>query len=117
VSPSPALGELQTFKAQFFKALAHPVRIRIVELLVERERSVQDLQGVLELDQAAVSQHLAILRVKGVVTSRKEGAIVRYAPRDPLVGALLAVARRIFQNHLTGTQGMLRALKREARGR
>jgi DNA-binding transcriptional ArsR family regulator len=117
VRRAPAVGELQAFKAQFFKALAHPIRIRIVELLVERERGVQELQGALGLDQATVSQHLAVLRMKDIVTARKEGTMVRYVVKDSLVRSLLAVARRIFSNQLIGTQGMLRELQREARRR
>jgi DNA-binding transcriptional ArsR family regulator len=117
VTTTPAIGELQAFKARFFKALAHPIRIRLVELLVERDRTVQELQAVLDLDQSSVSQHLAVLRAHHVVTARKEGASVRYAVRDPLVGELLEVARRIFGNQLVGTQDMLRALKREHRRR
>jgi ArsR family transcriptional regulator len=113
----PAIGELQEFKARFFKALAHPVRIRIVELLVASRRSVQELQAALALDQSSVSQHLAVLRANQVVTARKEGVTVRYALRDPLVGDLLEVARRIFGNQLAGSQGMLRELERERRRR
>ena len=113
----PATGELQAFKARFFKALAHPVRIRLVELLVERDRTVQELQTVLTLDQSSVSQHLAVLRANHVVTARKQGTTVRYALRDPLVGDLLQVARRIFSSQLTGTQDMLRELEREHRRR
>ena len=107
-------SELQAFKAAFFKALAHPVRIRILELLRHGGRTVQELQAALALDQAAVSQQLAVLRGKNVVEARKEGTAVRYAVRDPLVGDLLDVARRIFNNQLAGTQTMLRALQREA---
>jgi DNA-binding transcriptional ArsR family regulator len=110
-------GELQAFKARFFKALAHPVRIRLIELLVGRDRAVQELQTALALDQSTVSQHLAVLRANHVVTARKEGVTVRYALRDPLVGDLLSVARRIFGNQLAGTQDMLRALQREHRRR
>jgi DNA-binding transcriptional ArsR family regulator len=111
------IGELQTFKARFFKALAHPIRIRLIELLVERDRTVQELHTALELDQSSVSQHLGVLRAHHVVTARKEGVAVRYALRDPLVGDLLAVARRIFSNQLVGTQDMLRELQRERRRR
>jgi DNA-binding transcriptional ArsR family regulator len=114
---TPATGELQAFKARFFKALAHPVRVRLVELLVERDRAVQELQAALTLDQSSVSQHLGVLRANHVVTARKTGATVRYALRDPLVGELLGVARRIFGNQLVGTQDMLRELKREHRRR
>jgi DNA-binding transcriptional ArsR family regulator len=117
MSSTPTAGELQAFKARFFKALAHPIRIRVVELLVERDRTVQELQAALTLDQSSVSQHLAVLRANQVVTARKEGATVRYALRDPLVGDLLGLARRIFSNQLVGTQDMLRELQREHRRR
>jgi ArsR family transcriptional regulator len=110
-------GELQAFKARFFKALAHPIRVRIIERLVGRERTVQELQAALALDQSSVSQHLAVLRANQVVVTRKEGTTVRYALRDRLVGDLLAVARRIFSSQLVGTQGMLRELQRERRRR
>jgi len=106
---------LQTFKAQFFRALAHPVRIKILEILVRGDRSVQELQKVLKLDQPVVSQQLAVLRNRGIVTSQKQGLSVRYALRDPAVGRLLDVARRIFNNHLVDTRGMLRELRRETR--
>jgi len=108
-------SDLQRFKADFFKALAHPIRIRLLEVLRVRERSVQELQAALGLDQSTVSQQLAILRAKHVVVARKEGTTVRYAVRDPLVGNLLDVARRIFNNQLAGTRTMLRELQREAR--
>jgi ArsR family transcriptional regulator len=108
-------ADLQSFKAEFFKALAHPVRIRLLEVLRHGERSVQELQAALKLDQATVSQQLAILRAKQVVTSQKEGTTVRYAVRDPRVGTLLDVARAIFNAQLTGSQTMLRALQRETR--
>jgi DNA-binding transcriptional ArsR family regulator len=111
----PAASDLQGFKADFFKALAHPIRIRLLELLRARENSVQELQAVLGLDQSTVSQQLAVLRAKNVVVARKEGTTVRYAVRDPLVGDLLDVARRIFNNQLAGTRTMLRELQREAR--
>jgi ArsR family transcriptional regulator len=111
----PVAGELQSFKAQFFRALAHPTRIRILEALVREERTVQELQEELALDQPIVSQQLAVLRHQGIVSARKEGSSVRYALRDPLVAALLDVARRIFNNRLGDSQGLLRALRREGR--
>jgi DNA-binding transcriptional ArsR family regulator len=110
----PSIGELQEFKAQFFRALAHPARIRIVEILVRGGRTVQELQDELALDQPVVSQQLAVLRSQGIVSSQKEGVSVRYALRDPLVGALLDVARRIFDNRLGTSTGLLRELRRES---
>ena len=110
-------GQLQIFKAEFFKALAHPIRIRILEILVRGGRSVHELQEALGLDQPTVSQQLAVLRGKNIVEARKEGTAVRYSVRDATVRDLLAVTRRIFDNHLIGTQTMLKELRREARRR
>lgn len=112
-----ATEELQAFKAAFFRALAHPVRIRILEILVTGEKSVQELQEALGIDQPVVSQQLAVLRATNIVAGRKEGASVRYTVRDPLIGELLKTARRIFNNHLVGTQDLLRELQRERRRR
>jgi DNA-binding transcriptional ArsR family regulator len=108
-------GELQSFKAQFFRALAHPTRIRMLEILVRGGRTVQELQEQLALDQPIVSQQLAVLRHQGIVSTQKEGLSVRYTLRDPLVGALLDVARSIFDNRLGGSSGLLRELRRERR--
>lgn len=110
-----ATSQLQTFKAQFFRALAHPIRIKILEILVRGERTVQELQEALGLEQPIVSQQLAVLRNQNIVRGQKDGLSVRYALRDPLVEDLLDVARRIFNNHLVTTQGMLRELQRETR--
>lgn len=123
MSPTPrprggepsAGGELQTFKAQFFRALAHPVRIHILEILVRGGRTVQELQQALALDQPVVSQQLAVLRNQGILVAQKEGSSVRYTVRDPLIGELLVLARQIFNNHLASRQGLLRELQREAR--
>jgi len=108
-------GELQTFKARFFRALAHPTRIRMLEILVRGGRTVQELQEALTLDQPIVSQQLAVLRNQGIVSARKEGLSVRYTVSDPLVGELLDVARHIFNNQLDSSQGLLRELRREGR--
>ena len=113
----PLTGDLQVFKAGFFRALAHPVRIRILELLVKGDRSVQELQEALGLEQPVVSQQLAVLRSSNIVSGRKEGVSVRYGVRDPLIGTLLDTARQIFNNHLVGTRDLLRQLKREDRRR
>jgi DNA-binding transcriptional ArsR family regulator len=108
-------GQLQIFKTEFFRALAHPIRIRILEILSESDRSVQELQDELKVDQPLVSQQLAVLRGKNIVASRKLGTTVKYAIRDPLVGDLLKTARLIFENHLKDTQTMLRELRKEGR--
>jgi DNA-binding transcriptional ArsR family regulator len=110
-----ATGELQAFKAQFFRTIAHPTRIRILEILVRGSRTVQELQEALRMEQPVVSQHLAVLRTRNVLMAQKEGLSVRYAVRDPLVGDLLDVARRIFNNQLVESRGLLRELQRETR--
>ncbi len=100
-SRAMAAQELQSFKASFFKAL-HPIRIRILERLVRQDHTVQELQEALQLSQPVVSQQLAVLRAHNVVSGAKSGTTVSYAVRDPLIGDLLDVARRIFNNHLVG---------------
>ena len=99
--------------AVFFKALAHPARIKILELLREGELSVNDLQTRLEMEPSGVSQQLAILRGQHIVESRKDGTSVFYRVRDPQVFELLDVARRIFASSLTNTQSMLAQLNEE----
>ncbi|HUF46435.1 MAG TPA: metalloregulator ArsR/SmtB family transcription factor [Vicinamibacterales bacterium] len=107
--------ELHRVKADLFRALAHPLRIRVLELLAERERTVQELQEALSLDQPAVSQHLAALRARDLVTARKEGTLAYYSVRSPLLADLLRVARDFLNQRLTEDQSMLRQLRREGR--
>jgi DNA-binding transcriptional ArsR family regulator len=99
--------ELLQFKANFFKALSHPLRIRILELLAEGEKSVNELQNLIGSEGSAVSQQLTVLRSKDIVYGRKDGTKVLYTLRDPAVIELLAVTRRIFNNHLVNTITML----------
>ncbi len=106
---------LQEFKADFFRALAHPLRIRILETLAGGDRSVQELQQVLGVEQPIVSQQLAVLRARNIVTARKAGTSVQYTLSDPLVTKLLAVAREIFNNSLADSQSLLKELQRERR--
>jgi DNA-binding transcriptional ArsR family regulator len=105
---------LRRFKAEFFKALAHPARLKILELLRSGELSVNELQTRLELEPSAVSQHLAVLRGKNIVETRKVGTSVYYRVRDPEVAVLLDSARRIFNNQLIDTRAMLEQLEGEA---
>ena len=109
------VSELNVVKAELFRALAHPTRIRILELLSAGERTVQDLQGALGLSQPVVSQQLSVLRAALVVTSRRMGTASYYALRSPLIADLLAVARRFLNHRLTADQTMLRELQRESR--
>jgi DNA-binding transcriptional ArsR family regulator len=103
--------KLQTLKASFFGALAHPVRIRLLEVLSsEGETSVQELQRRLGIDQPIVSQQLAKLRASGIVVADKRGASTFYRVADPMLGDLLRVAKQILNRHLVGVQSLLREL-------
>ena len=94
-------------KAQLFRVLGHPVRIRILELLTEGEQTVGDLQAELQLDSSGTSQHLAALRQQGLLESRRAGTNVYYRIRDPRVSQLLAVARQILASALTDSHALL----------
>ena len=104
---------LKRFKAEFFKALAHPGRIQIIECLRGGEKTVSDIQASLVYEPASASQHLALLRTKGIVVGRKSGTSVYYRVRDPKIFELLDVAREIFNAHLIDTQEMLSQLADE----
>ncbi|KWX76463.1 MULTISPECIES: ArsR/SmtB family transcription factor [Paenibacillus] len=106
-------SDIQQFKTEFFKALAHPMRIRILELLSEGEKNVNELQAILGSEGSAVSQQLAVLRAKNVVASVKEGTTVIYSLRDPLIKDLLAVAKQIFDNHLVNAISLLEGIRSE----
>lgn len=100
-------------KAQLFRVLGHPVRIRILELLMKGERTVGDLQNELSLDSSGTSQHLAALRQQGVLESRRAGTSTYYRIRDPRVSQLLAVARQILTSALSDSQALLSDLSEE----
>jgi ArsR family transcriptional regulator len=100
-------------KAQLFRVLGHPVRIRILELLRDGERTVGDLQAELELDSSGTSQHLGALRQLGLLDARREGTSVYYRIKDPRVSQLLAVARQILSSALSDSHALLRELAGE----
>jgi ArsR family transcriptional regulator len=111
-------------KAEFFRILGHPVRVRTLELLRDGERTVGDLQAALGLDSSGTSQHLGVLRTHGVLESRREGTSVYYRIKDPRTFQLLEVARQILTSNLTESQELLgqladgapRAVSRSSRG-
>ena len=98
---------LQQFKADLFKALAHPMRIRILEILRQGERTVADIQSELGVESSMVSQQLAILRMKQIVGSRKAGTSVFYHVRDAQVYQILDAARQIFNSQLNELQSLV----------
>jgi ArsR family transcriptional regulator len=101
---------LRRFKAELFQALAHPTRIAIVEVLREGELPAGKLIEKLGLEQANVSQHLAILRAKQIVVNRKAGNQVFYSLRDPVLGEVLDLLRGYFYSHLSDNLALLEEL-------
>lgn len=108
--------DIQQFKADFFKALAHPLRIKILEILSQGDKSVNEILELLELEGSAVSQQLSILRTKNIVIGNKEGNRVIYSLRDPAIIELLSVAKKIFNNHLIDTITILDKVKEMEKG-
>lgn len=104
--------QLANFKAEFFKALAHPLRIRILDCLRDGEKGVNELSEILQVEQANVSQQLAILRTRNLVIGRKAGTGAFYSIADRTIFKLLDVAKEIFNNHLVEVRDMLREIKR-----
>ena len=102
---------LYQLKAEFFKTLAHPARIRVMELLAEREHAVAELLPQVGIEPANLSQQLAVLRRAGLVVARKEGSTVHYSLTSGEVAELLAVARRILTSVLTGQVELLEDLQ------
>jgi ArsR family transcriptional regulator len=105
--------KLSNFKADFFKALAHPLRISILDELRGGELTVNEISQKFAVEPANASQQLAVLRNKNIVVARKEGANVYYSVTDKTVFKLLDVAREIFNNHLAGVRSMLEEIHTE----
>lgn len=102
---------LRRFKADIFQALAHPTRIAILELLADGELSAGTLIEKLGMEQANVSQHLAVLRGKQIVVNRKVGNQVFYSVRDPILFEVLALLRRYFQTQVGQAMEMLEEME------
>ncbi|GAA3721680.1 metalloregulator ArsR/SmtB family transcription factor [Streptomyces tremellae] len=98
-------------KAEFFRMLGHPVRIRVLELLQDGPRPVRELLAEIEVERSNLSQQLAVLRRSGIVTSAREGDTVVYALAGPDVADLLKAARRILTEMLAGQQDLLAELR------
>ena len=101
---------LSEVKAEMFKALAHPARVRALEILVDGERSVGELQPLVGIELSHLSQQLGVLRRAGLVTTRRERSSVFYSLRDPLVVDLLDVAKRLLLTTLADTRDLLAGL-------
>lgn len=104
------MSEMAQFKAEFFKALAHPLRIRILDALCSGEAGVSELSTRLNVEQSTLSQQLAVLRKSNMVVARKEAQSVFYSVSDPAITQLLADARQIFNNRLINVRDLLAQL-------
>ena len=107
---------LRQFKAEFFKALAHPLRIRILEMLRQGPMSVGQLQAAIGIPASSISQQLAVLRGRTIVVTERRGTTVIYRVRDAELFELLDVARRLFNAHLEDAIDLLRLVDAEPVG-
>lgn len=98
---------LYQLKAEFFRTLGHPVRIRVLELLSEREYAVGEMLAMVEVEAPNLSQHLAVLRRAGLVRTRKDGPTVFYSLTSPHAADLLVAARKFLTGILSGQAELL----------
>ena len=110
------MTDLGRFKAEFFKALAHPLRIAVLDALRKGEVGVNELCNQLKVEQSTLSQQLAVLRSRNIVVGRKEGLNVYYSVRDTTVFRLLDVAKEIFNNHLIDVKDLLSQMESPVAG-
>jgi DNA-binding transcriptional ArsR family regulator len=108
---------LRQLKAEIFRALGHPTRLAILETLQGGERTVGAILERLEMEQANVSQHLAILRGRRLVSTRKDGNRVYYSLRDPVLGEVLSRMRRYAASHLAEDLALLQQMKEPVHSR
>lgn len=106
---------LYQVKAEFFRMLGHPVRIRVLELLSDGPMPVRDLLANIDVEASNLSQQLAVLRRAGIVTADRNGSTMVYALAGPDVSDLLRAARRILTELIAGQEELLSEL-REAPG-
>ena len=98
-------------KAEFFRMLGHPVRIRVLELLQDGPKAVRDLLAEIEVEPSNLSAQLAVLRRSGIVTATRDGSTVVYALAGADVADLLKAARKILTELLVGQNELLAQLR------
>jgi DNA-binding transcriptional ArsR family regulator len=110
--PTPVVdtAPIYRLKAEFFRLLGHPARVRILELLRDGERSVGELQLALGLDSSGTSQHLTAMRKQGLLESRRAGTNVFYRVKDARIFELLEIAKQILTAQLEETTALLGGL-------
>jgi ArsR family transcriptional regulator len=116
IVPSGPSVPLSEAKAELFKALGHPARIRCLEVLATGERSVGELQPMVGIELSHLSQQLGVLRRAGLVSSHKIGSSAFYAIKDPELIELMAVARRLLLGSLHETHALISGLQEPATG-
>ncbi len=104
---------LSEIKAQLFRALAHPARVRALEVLAGGERSVSELQPEVGIELAHLSQQLGVLRRADLVSTRRDGTTIHYSIKDPRLVELLSVARSMLITSLEESRAMLEVLTLE----
>ena len=95
-------------RAEILKAMAHPARLLVLEELARHERCVCELQKLIGSDMSTVSKHLALLRLSGLVTVRKQGTSVYYALRTPCVLNFMDCVEAVLKDHAAARQAALR---------
>ncbi|WP_104108245.1 MULTISPECIES: metalloregulator ArsR/SmtB family transcription factor [Nocardioides] len=98
-------------KADLFRTLGHPVRVRVLELLCEKPMPVRDLLAEISVESSNLSQQLAVLRRSGLVTSTRHGTTVEYAVASPGIAALLAAGREILASVWSDAEDRLHELR------
>lgn len=107
MAPTP----IYQVKAEFFKTLAHPARIRVLELLRDGDRTVGELIPEVGIEASHLSQQLGIMRRANLVQSRKDGATVVYSVGNPMIFELFDVAKKILTSSLAETRDLLAELE------
>lgn len=107
---------LHQAKAELFRTLGHPVRIRVLELLLDGPRPVHELLADIGIEASSLSQQLAVLRRSGLVESSRDGSTVIYTISSPEVADLMVAARRVLTTVLSDREGLLTELRASAAG-
>lgn len=105
---------LHEAKAELFRNLGHPVRVRALELLLGGPRPVHELLAEIDVEPSNLSQQLAVLRRAGLVTSRRDGSTVLYTLSSPEVAEMMDAARAVLTNVISGQQSLLAELASDA---
>lgn len=102
------MRDIPQLKAEFFKTLGHPLRIRVLELLVDGPRSVAEILGAVDVEQSHLSHQLGVLRRAGFVVSERDGTSTTYSLADDRIAGLLADSKQMLLDMLTATRDELR---------